>query len=609
MKYITSVFLILLLNICVDGYKPKPALKKPSNYIVQPTSFRTQSCTSRIYCNGDVLHKIQMAHVYPDSKTFVDMPSKSSESQVLDNFKNLANDSTRQDVEKFLDENFHKVGFEVQTAEPADWDDNPSYLCNIKDKTFLEFGKTLNTKWKSLLRIFNRSGLCENCASSAIITNHSFVVPGGRFIEYYYWDTYFIFEALLSSKMLSTARGILANFLDIVEINGFVPNGARVYYLYRSQPPLLTHMFKAYVDATADYAFLKSKIELLDQEYAFWMYERAVEYEKNGRKYTLNAYNVSTVIPRPESYREDYLNGEKTSDPVLYYSNVMSAAESGWDFSSRWFLNPMDIKTIVITDMIPVDLNAILYRNEKLLAEFHSLFGNKEKSEFYESQMKYRESAINELLWDDELNTYADLNIKSGELHTEYLYASDLAPLWVGITPPVKPELILNRYKSLIMDHVSGIPVSNIKTGEQWDFPNVWAPYNFWLVEYLNKMGKTDIALNIAQRFVNTVYCGWKKTGFIYEKYDAERLGEYGGGGEYIVQEGFGWTNGVVIKFMEWFGKELSSANLECARVNATSANMTSFAAGFKENSVAVYYIVPVLLIINFIIISLLFKY
>ena len=154
MKYLTSVFVILILSICVDGFKPKPALRKPSNYIVQPTSFRTQSCTSRIYCNGDVLHKIQMAHVYPDSKTFVDMPSKFSESKVLENFKNLANDSTRQDVENFLAENFHKVGYEVKTAEPADWADNPSYLCNINDKTFLEFGKTLSTKWKSLLYKF-----------------------------------------------------------------------------------------------------------------------------------------------------------------------------------------------------------------------------------------------------------------------------------------------------------------------------------------------------------------------------------------------------------------------------------------------------------------------
>jgi alpha,alpha-trehalase len=273
-----------------------------------------------------------MAQVYPDSKTFVDMPSKYSENKVLENFKNLPANSTRQDVEAFLNENFHKVGYDVQTAEPADWDENPGFLCNIKDKTYSEFGRILNTKWKNLIRIFNRSGLCEDCASSAIITNNSFVVPGGRFIEYYYWDTFFIFEALLSSKMFRTAKGILENFLDIVEINGFVPNGARIYYLYRSQPPLLTHMFKAYVDATADYVFLKDKIELLDQEYAFWLNERSVDYVKNGRKYTLNAYNVSTVIPRPESYREDYLNGEQTKDPYLYYSNVMSAAESGWDF-------------------------------------------------------------------------------------------------------------------------------------------------------------------------------------------------------------------------------------------------------------------------------------
>ncbi len=91
----------------------------------------------------------------------------------------------------------------------------------------------------------------------------------------------------------------------------------------------------------------------------------------------------------------------------------------------------------------------------------------------------------------------------------------------------------------------------------KWDFPNVWAPYHYWVVDYFRKIGRRAEALNIAERFVNTVYMGWFKTNYIYEKYHANKLGEYGGGGEYVVQEGFGWTNGCVIKFMDWFDDEI----------------------------------------------------
>ena len=74
------------------------------------------------------------------------------------------------------------------------------------------------------------------------------------------------------------------------------------------------------------------------------------------------------------------------------------------------------------------------------------------------------------------------------------------------------------------------------------------------MVSYFLKSKQVDEGLDIASRFVNTVYCGWKKSGNIYEKYNAERQGEYGQGGEYVVQEGFGWTNGVAIMFLNEFG-------------------------------------------------------
>jgi hypothetical protein len=44
-----------------------------------------------------------------------------------------------------------------------------------------------------------------------------------------------------------TARGILDNMAQLVRQCGFIPNGNRVYYLNRSQPPLFSEMVRTYL--------------------------------------------------------------------------------------------------------------------------------------------------------------------------------------------------------------------------------------------------------------------------------------------------------------------------------------------------------------------------
>ena len=84
---------------------------------------------------------------------------------------------------------------------------------------------------------------------------------------------------------------------------GHVPNGGRVYYINRSQPPLLTPMVNSYVTITKDIAFLKQNIDLLEKEFDFWMNERTTVVKKDGKEYTLARYYARSLGPRPESYR------------------------------------------------------------------------------------------------------------------------------------------------------------------------------------------------------------------------------------------------------------------------------------------------------------------
>jgi alpha,alpha-trehalase len=226
---------------------------------------------------------------------------------------------------------------------------------------------------------------------SIIYVKDGVIVPGGRFREFYYWDSYWIIQGLLHSEMYTTAKGMLSNFLSIINRFGFIPNGGRVYYSMRSQPPLLCGMIKSYVEATNDTEFAKAAVETLNAEFNYFMTNHTVTV--NG--HVLARYGDRSFGPRPESYREDMSTAEifKTEEEKQeYFSELKAAAESGMDFSSRWFINSTDngsnigdLTTIKTRYIIPVELNAILHWNAKIIAEFYGLAGNAAKEKEYET--------------------------------------------------------------------------------------------------------------------------------------------------------------------------------------------------------------------------------
>lgn len=99
--------------------------------------------------------------------------------------------------------------------------------------------------------------------------------------------------------------------------------------------------------------------------------------------------------------REDFQTAGNLSGKALeeFYINMKSGAESGWDFSTRWLIsedgsNEGDLKNVKIKDIIPVDLNAFICMNAKLLANMFSLVGDEIKSQFYFNKFVQWKEAI-----------------------------------------------------------------------------------------------------------------------------------------------------------------------------------------------------------------------
>ncbi|CAB3258666.1 unnamed protein product [Arctia plantaginis] len=550
------------------------------------------TCDSLIYCHGPLLDTVQMAGLYNDSKTFVDMKLKLPPNVTMENFKQMmertGSQPTKADIQEFVIQNFDPEGSEFEEWTPPDWKDNPAFLHKIKDPVLHQWASDLNRLWLQLGRKMKDEVKENQNLYSIIYVDHPVIVPGGRFREFYYWDSYWIIKGLLLSEMRSTAKGMVSNLLQIVDRIGFIPNGGRIYYSMRSQPPLLIPMVQLILDDMDDEAFLRQHIHTMDREFDYWMTNHSVEVNHNGNKYMMSRYYDMSQGPRPESYKEDidcakHFDTDKREE---LYAELKAAAESGWDFSSRWFslngTNKGNLTNLKTRSIVPVDLNAIMCWNARLLRDFHTRLGNIDKAEYYRNMHARFMEAIDQVLWHEDVGAWLDYSLESGRPR-DYFYPSNLSPLWTGCYNMATKDSYINRVINYL-DKVKvdifdgGIPTTFEHSGEQWDYPNAWPPLQYIVVTGLANTGHPEAmryASEIATKWVRSNFEVWKQKTAMLEKYDATRFGGFGGGGEYVVQTGFGWTNGVIMAMLNRYGDDLSVTD--------------AFGAGGDENNGAVY--------------------
>ena len=162
---------------------------------------------------------------------------------------------------------------------------------------------------------------------------------------------------------------------------GFIPNGKRTYFLSRSQPPLFSRMVRQLLEEKGEDILLKY-LPRLEKEYAFWMKgsenlpspavsHRAVKLPDGA---ILNRYYDNNPAPRQESYREDVELAKAAARPPEHlYRDLRAAWESGWDFSSRGRRDGTTLASIRTSQLLPVDLNALLYHLENRIARGDAL--------------------------------------------------------------------------------------------------------------------------------------------------------------------------------------------------------------------------------------------
>ena len=382
-----------------------------------------------------------------------------------------------------------------------------------------------------------------------------YVVPGGRFRELYYWDSYFTLLGLRADGRGDLVEAMLDNFTTLIERHGHIPNGTRTYYLSRSQPPLFALMLD--LSASRDRATRARRLAALRAEHAWWTRDEACARARGACGRTaqmpdgglLARYWDDRATPRDESYAEDVATARAAAPRLAAdtYRDLRAAAESGWDFSSRWLADPARLATIRTTAIVPVDLNSLLVMVETRIARRCAALGDRPCATAFAARAAVRAKAIRRWLWVPAENRFGDFDLVARR-PTPALSAATLYPLWAGIaTDPQARAVALTTRARLLAP--GGLLTTPVATGQQWDRPNGWAPLQ-WIGVRAFADRDPALARDVAGRFLATVERTYRGTGKLLEKYDVETA-RAGGGGEYPTQDGFGWTNGVAAALLD----------------------------------------------------------
>jgi alpha,alpha-trehalase len=275
----------------------------------------------------------------------------------------------------------------------------------------------------------------------------------------------------------------------------------------------------------------------------------------------LNRYWDGCAEPRPEGYREDRRTWREARDTGSrddsegLFRYLRAATESGWDFSSRWLARDPDggwsLARIRTTSILPIDLNCLLCGVEGQLAEWSS---GAEAAAFRARAKRRRERLRRAPFWNSETGWFHDAHLRDGALErTEVESLAGVFPLYCRLADDEQAARVARRIELSFLRPGGVVTTTDaFRSGQQWDCPNGWPPLQWVTVAGLCHYGYRDLAREIASRFVHRAGAFYERTGAVMEKYNVCEPDRLAGGGEYPNQEGFGWTNGVILALLRF---------------------------------------------------------
>ena len=489
---------------------------------------------------GDLFNDVQSKKIYSDGKTFVDLVPKRRAKEIVKEYYLLKQDPDF-NLQDFVFHHFYE--FAPHKDEKYIMSPNRSPREHVTQL------------WPQLIRRNRKQ------RGSLLPLPYSYVVPGGRFSEQFYWDTYFIMLGLACDGEWQQIEKMIKNYVYMIKKFGFIPTANRTYFLSRSQPPFFVKMIELLAKHKGDSVYIEY-LPYLVSEYRFWMKganKLTKEKSKNLRTVKmpdgeiLNRYFDDKVTPRPESQLEDLETADKISDEKKnkIFLDLRAGAESGWDFSSRWFSDPQNIHTIETTDIVPIDLNCLLHELELRIADIYKKINQSFLEKRFRRAAENRKSAMQKYFYNENKDFFYDYNLRKKDFNAGETLAAGFM-LYSGVATKDQADSFAEIIESRFLKN-GGLITTLVENGQQWDAPNGWAPLHWVVIQGLKKYKKNDLADKIKDVWMKSTEYVFSTEHKMIEKYSVVDESRIGGGGEYELQDGFGWTNGVYAALFDDF--------------------------------------------------------
>ncbi len=498
---------------------------------------------------GELFEQAQRHHATLDNKSFADAVPRMSTRAIL---RAYARESrTKQFSYSQFVETYFTLPEDMTPRTPRERAGERDDIRDYIERTWTTLTRTKDT---------------YTPGSSLLPLPRPYIVPGGRFRETYYWDSYFTMVGLAHSGRHGLVEHMVENFAHLIRRYGHIPNGNRTYYLTRSNQPFFALMVELLARELGPDILVRYLGEM-EREYAYWMRgeDKLAPKTSGASAYRhvvrlpsgeiLNRYYDVSDRPREEMLADDLRTAPSSPPRSVLYRDLRAAAESGWDFSSRWCDQPLERATSRTTRLAPVDLNCLLALYEMVLARAHDRADHAARSATFRARAERRTEALRTHFFDEVRGFYVDLSWETGVRSPALTLAGTYA-LFANIATSEQAD----RMETVLRERFlrpGGLVTTLVTSGEQWDAPNGWAPLQYVAVEGLERYGRTDLARDIAERWVEAVKRMYKRFGAMLEKYNVDDPHELAGGGEYGIQDGFGWTNAVTLDFLDRY--EISS--------------------------------------------------
>lgn len=389
-----------------------------------------------------------------------------------------------------------------------------------------------------------------------------FVVPGGRFNEFFGWDSYFMGLGLLRDGRTDLVNGILRNWIFEIQYYGLIPNANRSYLMQRSQPPFLTDLSLRLYTATENNPGARDLLRLciqaaIKEYHCVWTALPRLDRATGLSKYCpVGGFGIPNEVEpghfdavlQPFADRHglsieeftDKFNAALIDEPGLeeYLQHDRAVRESGHDTSTR-----LDGRA---ANLAITDLNFCLYKYEKDIARaIEDVFGGRlqittdfllpsseddASADTWLQRARDRKDSVNKYLWDEERGSYFDYDVTTRHrINSEAV--SCLWALWCGIASPHQAELLVAKALPKFEYH-GGLATSSAATsggvsshGHQWDYPYGWAPHQMLAWEGLARYGYDAEAARLAYRWLYTILKVFVDyNGAVCEKYDMTRV-------------------------------------------------------------------------------------